>query len=75
VSGDREREPWVMPGWMEPYRELIGNTGGNPIEELMNDRTTNARSNMIRSALIVSVESQVALLYRLRQGGHLLPPS
>ncbi len=63
-----------MPDWMEPYRQLISNTGGNPIEELMNDTKTNARSNMIRAALIVSVDCQVKLLARLHHLGLLLPP-
>lgn len=70
---ETEREPWTMPVWMEPYRELIGDTGGNPVEELMNDRTTTAQTNMIRAALCVSVSGQVALLYRLRRQGFLTP--
>lgn len=60
---------WTMPEWMEPYRELFANTGGNQIEELMNDRTTNHRNNLIRSALIVAVSSQVALLMKLHSQG------
>lgn len=66
-------DDWTMPEWMEPYRELIRNTGGNPIEELVNDRTTNAQSNMIRAALIVAVESQVGLLMSLHAKGLLAP--
>lgn len=60
---------WTMPLWMEPYRSLIGNTGGNPIEELMNDTHTNARNNVIRAALIISVESQIHMLTRLKKKG------
>ena len=67
-----ERKPWVMPTWMEPYRELFGNTGGNTVEELINDRTTTARSNLIRAALIISAENQVALLHRLHKRGWLV---
>lgn len=66
-----QRAPWVMPAWMEPYRELIGNTGGNGIEELYNNTTT-AQQNLIRAALAISVTSQVGLLYRLMRGGHLV---
>jgi hypothetical protein len=61
-----------MPAWMEPYRELIGNTGGNKVEELVNDRTTTAQGNLIRAALITSVEGQVALLHRLHRKGWLV---
>lgn len=64
-----DEQPWSMPDWMEPYREFIGNTGGNPIEELVNDKTTNGLNNYIRAALIVSVESQVHLLHRLHSQG------
>jgi hypothetical protein len=66
-----KRKPWVMPEWMEPYRDLFQNTGGNPIEELMNDTETNGSNNVIRSALIISVDSQVTLLHRLRNKGFL----
>lgn len=69
-----EAEPWTMPAWMEPYRELIADTGGNSIEELYNDSTTTARSNLIRAALIIAVKDQVGLLYRLHRLGCLRPP-
>lgn len=68
-----EPELWTMPAWMEPYRELIGNTSGNPVEELMNDFGTRAESNLIRAVLIECVRAQVALLYQLRKAGHLAP--
>jgi hypothetical protein len=60
---------WKMPKWMEPYRILIGNTGGNPIEELMNDHHTNSENNMIRAVLICCTESQLSLLHRLWRNG------
>lgn len=71
MSKPRDRPEWKMPGWMEPYRGLIGNTGGNSIESLMNDKTTNSLNNLIRSALIVSVDAQVTLLRRLHREGRL----
>ena len=64
---ENKREVWVMPEWMEPYRKLIGETGGNPIEELMNDRDSNAFNNVIRAGLIVCANAQVSLLMRLYQ--------
>lgn len=55
---------WKMPKWMEPYRELIGNTGGNTVEEMMND-DSNAQINLPRAVLAVAVKSQVGLLCTL----------
>lgn len=69
-----DKKPWTMPAWMEPYRDLIGNTGGNPVEELVNDSTASVRNNVIRAALCVAVESQVALLHRLHERGWLVVP-
>jgi hypothetical protein len=68
-------DPWTMPDWMEPFRELIVNTGGNPVEELVNDQHTTAVVNAVRAGLIVAVASQVALLGRLHRDGHLVPPA
>ena len=31
---------WKMPDWMKPYEKLINNTGGNTVEELLNDHET-----------------------------------
>ena len=67
-------DTWTMPEWMEPYRRLINNTGGNVIEELLNDQETTAFNNAIRAGLIVAVSSQVALLGVLRRNGLLIPP-
>jgi hypothetical protein len=58
---------WKMPEWMEPYRDLFENTGGNSVEELMDHEFTNA--NIVRGTLAVCVESQVILLRRLRAKG------
>ncbi len=63
---------WEMPEWMEPYRELIGGTGGNTIEKLMNDHETTAQVNLYLAAICISVKDQVGLLYRLHSKG-LLP--
>lgn len=63
---------WKMPAWMEPFRESILDTGGNPVEELVNDRSTSVFSNAIRAVLCVSVKDQVALLYILAQRGLLV---
>jgi len=64
---------WTMPAWMEPYRAMIVNTGGNPIEELMNDDGTNSNvfNNAPRALICVAVKSQVQLLKALHEQGML----
>lgn len=62
---------WKMPKWMEPYRSSIINTGGNPIEELMNDTTSNMQNNHVRTALIIAVKSQLVFLEYLREKNEL----
>ncbi len=64
-----KNEKWTMPEWMEKYREFIGNTGGNSIESLMNDKKTNSFNNVIKAGLIVSVHSQIMLLTVLHDRG------
>ena len=72
MSAKKNAAPaWVMPEWMEPYREHFANTGGNSIEELMSDSDSNVRNNVVRAALIIAVESQVILLSRLHARGAL----
>lgn len=68
MSAARKKK-WKMPKWMEPYREAFQNTGGNSIENLMNDKSTTVFNNCVRAALIVAVSSQVDLLARLRDAG------
>lgn len=64
-------DKWVMPEWMEKYRELITNTGGNDIERLMSLTSKDTRGNIILGALAVSVDSQINLLQRLKNEGFL----
>lgn len=70
---DNSPPPWTMPAWMEPYRDLFANTGGNHIEDLVNDTASTVGNNVLRAALCVAVESQVALLRRLHAHGYLCP--
>lgn len=69
----KKRKRWTMPGWMEPYRAAIVNTGGNPVEELMNDdgRNSNLVNNGPRALICVAVKSQVTLLETLHKNGYL----
>jgi hypothetical protein len=62
---------WTMPEYLEKYRDLIVNTGGNSIEDLMNDKHTTHFANHVRSAIIVAVKSQIALLESLHERGML----
>ena len=70
-------ERWTMPDWMEPYRELINNTGGNEVEDLINRLATEthlASTNIVVFTIAVAVQSQVRLLAILHQEGLLLTP-
>jgi hypothetical protein len=62
--------PWFMPTWMEQYRELICNTGGNTIEQLMNGDAS-PLINLPLSTLQACVKSQVTLLETLHDDGAL----
>jgi hypothetical protein len=62
------RKKWTMPKWMEPYRKLIVNTGGNAIEEMVNG-DADPYVNLPLSTLQACVKSQVSLLEQLRQKG------
>ena len=68
----KEQPKWVMPEWMEKYRDLIGNTGGNSVEQLMNNHSANLFNNSPLVVLICSVDSQVNLLARLHKEGMIL---
>jgi hypothetical protein len=59
---------WVMPEWMEKYRNHFQNTGGNSIERLMNCKT-DASSNLLLASLCIAVESKVYLLNELHRKG------
>lgn len=64
---------WKMPQWMKKYTGLISNTGGNDIEELVNDDGTNSNvfNNAPRALICVAVKSQVSLLETLQAKGML----
>ena len=53
-----------MPEWMKRYASLIVNTGGNNIEDLVNDDGTNSNvfNNAPRALICAAVKSQVTLL-------------
>jgi hypothetical protein len=61
-----ELNDWRMPEWMEPFRNLIHNTGGNTVEYMMNykgDLIINAPVTVLSAC----VKSQVGLLITLHE--------
>lgn len=66
-----EDEKWIMPKWMKSYAKMILNTGGNDIEDLVNDDGTNSNifNNAPRALICASVKSQVGLLEQLYDKG------
>lgn len=63
---------WVMPEWMEEYRIYLEQfTGGNPIEELMNDHHTTIIGNAPRSMICVSLKGAMSMLEKLHANEHL----
>lgn len=64
-------ERWIMPAWMKPYTKMILNTGGNNIEDLVNDDGTNSNvfNNAPRALICAAVKSQVGLLELLYEKG------
>lgn len=58
----KTKSKWKMPGWMEWYRPYIQNTGGNSVEDLMNEHDANMFNNAPLAALCIAVKSQVAML-------------
>jgi hypothetical protein len=68
-------EPWKMPAWMKPCEPHFENTGGWTVEELYNCPIEETRSNVILGAMVVSVGSQITLLYRLHAHGLLVDPT
>ena len=60
---------WEMPDWMEKYRDIIVNTGGNSIEDCMNRNDVNIFNNAPLALIQSSVQSQVTLLILLKATG------
>ncbi len=59
------KTPWKMPDWMEKYRSYFRDTGGNSIEELMNDTST-IEINAPLAILACSAHAQVMFLAALK---------
>lgn len=66
------KEKWVMPEWMEKYREQIQGHGGNGVDDIMNRMQTEknlAVTNIYVFAMGCEVGAQVRLLARLHGEG------
>lgn len=61
-------ETWVMPVWMEQYRNRLADYGLG-VEDLMNDHSSTTFNNAYRALVCVGVKEQVALLTRLHDAG------
>lgn len=60
--------PPELPAWFEQYRDLIQDTGGNTVEDLLHRLATTPKlafSNIIVFSMALSVKAQVDLLRRL----------
>lgn len=60
---------WVMPIWMEPFRVCITNTGGNSVEDLMNNHEATVDNNWVLAALCIAVNAQVQMLEKAHAKG------
>lgn len=63
------KEVYAVPEWMRQFLPLFHNTGGNDVEELLDDEDTNMFANCVRYMLIVSARSQFALLMDMYSKG------
>jgi hypothetical protein len=70
AEGEQREVSWIMPEWMEPFRNLIEDTNGASVEDVMN-RLMNGRSSDVQVMRTVCVTAQVNLLYRLHREGKL----
>lgn len=64
-----EDQPWVMPGWMDPYLTTL-DLGGYRVEDWMNHQTHPA-SRLMRPDRVAVVRAQVELLTALYRRGEL----
>ena len=54
---------------LKKYGHLIGNTGGNDVQELLERQGVNIQNNAIVTLMKVSVEGQLAMLMCLDKEG------
>lgn len=69
MSDENERKPWTMPEWMKPYEPFFQNTGGWTVEDLYNCPREQTMGNIVLGAMVVAIESQITLLYRMKNAG------
>ncbi len=54
-----EKNKREMPEWMEKYRDTFHDTGGQAIENLMNDNAASEFSVIKRAGIVLSVKEQI----------------
>lgn len=67
----QEKVDWRADEHWKAYEQLIGNTGGQDVHELLFGPTHNVIINAPSALIQFAVVSQVGLLYRLKQAGFL----
>jgi hypothetical protein len=67
----RKKKAWTLPPYLEPFRQHILNTGGNELEDLVNDHDTTVFNNAPRAMCCACTKTQIALLIRLHRLGYL----
>ena len=66
---------WTAPSWLRQYEGLLIDTGGRPVEELMNVPNAHVSDLLTQDPVVarsVLANTQVALLTALRARGLLL---
>lgn len=62
-----------IPREIRPFTHLVNNTGGNDIEDLLNQKV-DPRTNEVLSLLQICVRCQLTLLSHLHRDGLLMSP-
>lgn len=73
MSSIVERQPWTMPGWMEPFRAGFVGVRPQDVEDFYNDDSP-AHINAARAIIGAQVKAQVGLLTSLWEAGLLAEP-
>ncbi len=68
-------EEWVMPDWMEKYREAMESfLGGRTMEQLNNNREQNLWNNAPGAAFCIAAHAVTAIFTKLHDEGKLPNP-
>ena len=69
MTDDPQSQPWAMPAWMEPHRDVVeAFSGGNTAEDLMHRLRTDeymSRTNIVVYVMACQVSAAITTLARL----------